>query len=85
MKDASIIQGSLYELEQLVSTPLIIRPGMNRFQLEKEAKNLIERSNAAGAFIRGSITWDDYLSIMDSHKIDAVDFDEMIRGGAYAG
>ena len=85
MKDASIIQGSIGELEQLVSTPLVVRPGMNRFQLEREAKNLIERSNAAGAFLKGQITWDDYLSIMDSHKIDAVDFDEMIRSGAYAG
>lgn len=85
MKDASIIQGSIDEMEQLIQAPLIIRPGMNRFVLEREAKNLIERSNAAGAFLRGKITWDDYLGLMDSHKIDAVDFHKMIESGAYAG
>lgn len=72
-------------MEQLIQAPLIVRPGMNRFELEREAKNLLERSNAAGAFIRGEIEWDDYLGLMQDHNIDAVDFHEMIEDGAYAG
>jgi hypothetical protein len=62
-----------FGLETALATPMLWYPGQDPEEAQYQAALMVERAVAVRAFIDGKITWDDYLCLLEEHRINAIE------------